>query len=322
MIRLLDHTDPHTARLIVHVQRPAYEREADIIQFKGIPQLNETAGDVMDSGETFVGWFEGGELAGLASYRATPQVLTICRLAVHPGHVRKGIGTALLQFLLEKEADMFEVTTGVHNKPAKALYQKLGFSEIGQFEPEEGAVLSTLILQAPRKLEVVPYRPEWKREFSEEKQRLKALFQDEVLHIHYIGSTSIPGMSAKPVIDMLLEVKDLGAAARHENGMKTMGYTPKGENGLPGRRYFQKGGRRRTHHVHLYEAGHPDIKRHLLFRDYLIAHPERAKEYAELKKKLAKRFPLQIEGYIKGKNEWVKETERLALRRGKAGEDK
>lgn len=56
MIRLLDHTDPHTARLIVHVQRPAYEREADIIQFKGIPQLNETAGDVMDSGETFVGW--------------------------------------------------------------------------------------------------------------------------------------------------------------------------------------------------------------------------------------------------------------------------
>ncbi|MDE1455124.1 GNAT family N-acetyltransferase, partial [Bacillus paralicheniformis] len=91
MIQLLNHKDPHTARCIVNVQRPAYEREAEIIQFQGIPQLNETAFDVMDSRETFIGWFEGEELAGIASFIHTAEKLTICRLAVHPVHFRKGI---------------------------------------------------------------------------------------------------------------------------------------------------------------------------------------------------------------------------------------
>ncbi|MDI5791013.1 GrpB family protein [Bacillus licheniformis] len=61
------------------------------------------------------------------------------------------------------------------------------------------------------------------------------------MHIHHIGSTSIPGMSAKPIIDILIEVKDLGSAAGFEKGMKMLGYEPKGENGIPGRRFYQKG---------------------------------------------------------------------------------
>lgn len=174
MIQLLNHKDPHTARCIVNVQRPAYEREAEIIQFQGIPQLNETAFDVMDSRETFIGWFEGEELAGIASFIHTAEKLTICRLAVHPVHFRKGIAMALLRYLLmEKEAESFEVTTGAGNEPAKALYQKLGFSEIEQYEPEKGIVLSKLTLHAPRKVKVVSYQEEWKGEFFKEKSSLK-----------------------------------------------------------------------------------------------------------------------------------------------------
>ncbi|XBM35383.1 GrpB family protein [Bacillus licheniformis] len=154
------------------------------------------------------------------------------------------------------------------------------------------------------------------------KKQLEALFRNEVLHIHHIGSTSIPGMSAKPIIDILIEVKDLGSAAGFEKGMKMLGYEPKGENGIPGRRFYQKGRRKRTHHVHLYESGHPDIRRHLAFRDYLISHPERAEEYAALKMKLAEMFPLDIAGYIDGKSGWIKETERLAEQWEKAEEDR
>lgn len=276
----------------------------------------------MNCDETFIGWFEGEELAGAVSYTLTPQKLTICRLAVHPDHFRKGIATALLHYVLMKEeADSIEVTTGARNEPAKTLYRKLGFTEIEQFAPEKGVVLSRFMLQAPRKVEVVSYRPEWKDKFSNEKQQLEGLYGIEAIHIHHIGSTSIPGISAKPIIDILLEVKNLSSAGRYEYGMRNLGYEPKGENGIPGRRYFQKGGRKRTHHVHMYESGHPDIRRHLLFRDYLISHPDRAEEYAELKMTLAKRFPFHIKGYVEGKDSWIKETERLAEEWAKQKED-
>ncbi|WP_307891908.1 GNAT family N-acetyltransferase [Bacillus swezeyi] len=151
MIHLLNQKDLHMARRILKVQKPAYKREAEIIQFKGIPQLNETVFDVMDSRETFIGWFEGEELAGIASFTHSAEKLTICRLAVHPAHFRKGIAMALLHYvLMEEEAESIEVTTGTHNEPAKALYQKLGFSEIETYEPEKGVVLSRFMLHEPR----------------------------------------------------------------------------------------------------------------------------------------------------------------------------
>lgn len=94
-------------------------------------------------------------------------------------------------------------------------------------------------------------------------------------------------MAAKPIIDMLIEVRSIEAVSQFDEQMKANGYTPKGENGIAGRRYFQKGGNKRTHHVHMYEQGNPAIERHLLFRDYLRAHPNIEKEYAVLKKRLA-----------------------------------
>jgi GrpB-like predicted nucleotidyltransferase (UPF0157 family) len=79
-----------------------------------------------------------------------------------------------------------------------------------------------------------------------------------------------------------------------------------GEYGIPKRRFFSKGGDNRTHHVHFYEKGNEEIVRHLVFRDYMIAHPEEAMKYSELKQTLAEKFPTNIAKYVEGKNNYIK----------------
>lgn len=109
-------------------------------------------------------------------------------------------------------------------------------------------------------------------------------------------------------------VQDIGLIDQYNQAMRNIGYEPKGENGIPGRRYFQKGGDNRTHHVHIYEVGSEEIKRHLAFRDYLKSHPEVMKRYGELKERLAQQFPYDIDSYIKGKELLAKEIEEKALK--------
>lgn len=164
-----------------------------------------------------------------------------------------------------------------------------------------------------RKVSVEEYSTDWKKRFDEEAILLQKVFGLETQMIHHIGSTSVNGLSAKPIIDIMPVVLDIRKIHSFTSAMKAIGYEPKGENGLPGRRYFQKGGDNRTHHVHIYEAGNPEIERHLAFRDFLRVHPNIAKEYGELKEALAKQFPYDIESYINGKEQLASEIEREAL---------
>lgn len=163
-----------------------------------------------------------------------------------------------------------------------------------------------------RRVEVTPYQEQWTRLFASEAEELKKIFGLQLVQIHHIGSTSIPGMAAKPVIDIMIEVSDINEVDRYNLEMESLGYEPKGENGIPERRYFQKGGNERSHHVHIYQTGNEQIDRHLQFRDYMIAHPEDAKQYSELKTSLAKQFPESIDDYIEGKDAFVKEMDRKA----------
>ncbi len=135
--------------------------------------------------------------------------------------------------------------------------------------------------------------------FKEEANKLRKIFGTEIIKIHHIGSTSVDGLKAKPIIDIMLVVRDINRIDGFNIAMIDIGYEPKGENGLPGRRYFQKGWDERTHHVHIYELGNPEIKRHLAFRDYLRAHPYDAKKYGDLKEALSQRFPHEVDSYIK-----------------------
>lgn len=164
-----------------------------------------------------------------------------------------------------------------------------------------------------RKVEVVAFSEEWEKKFDEEAILLQKVFGVEIQMIHHIGSTSVNGLSAKPIIDIMPIVRDINKIDAFNNVMIAIGYEPKGENGLPGRRYFQKGGDNRTHHVHMYEMGNPEIERHLAFRDFLKAHPSSARKYGDLKEALSKQFPYCMEAYINGKEELAKEIEQQAI---------
>jgi GrpB-like predicted nucleotidyltransferase (UPF0157 family) len=98
--------------------------------------------------------------------------------------------------------------------------------------------------------------------------------------------------------------------------MEALGYEVMGEYGIPGRRYFRKDDREgiRTHHVHAFEAGSAEAERHLAFRDYMIAHPAEAQRYSELKRRLAQEHPQSLDGYMDGKDGFIKEMNRRAAR--------
>jgi GrpB-like predicted nucleotidyltransferase (UPF0157 family) len=161
---------------------------------------------------------------------------------------------------------------------------------------------------AMRNIHVVPYDPEWQHLYDLEAERLRAVFGVLLLDIHHIGSTSVPGLHAKPIIDIMPVVRYIEQVDHHNGEMVALGYEARGENGIMGRRYFTKGeDAHRTHHVHIYAPGNSEVNAHLHFRDYLRAHPDEAQRYGDLKRRLAAEFTNDIYGYIDGKDAFVKE---------------
>jgi GrpB-like predicted nucleotidyltransferase (UPF0157 family) len=160
---------------------------------------------------------------------------------------------------------------------------------------------------------VESYNLLWPQMFREESIRIKSILKDELTEIHHIGSTAIPGISAKPVIDMLPVVKNIMRVDDYNKPFIRHGYEPRSEYGLAGRRYFVKGNPESTHHVHIYQEGDPAIIRHTAFRDYMITHPSAAKAYSLLKENLAQQHADDRNAYIDGKASFVQEHERLAL---------
>ncbi len=170
-----------------------------------------------------------------------------------------------------------------------------------------------------RRIEVVRYDPRWPAMFAAEASLLRLNLPGVIVHIQHMGSTAIPGIKAKPVIDLLVEVEDIDAIDVWNQAMEEIGYRPRGELGIPGRRYFSKNTDMvRTHHAHFFPVGHPEIERHLLFRDYLREHPQAAMEYSQLKEELAARFRYDSHGYTEAKNDFVQRIDRLAREWGKS----
>ena len=164
-----------------------------------------------------------------------------------------------------------------------------------------------------RKVEVVPHDPQWREAFVVESKRVIAALGDNVVTVHHIGSTSIPGIYAKSIIDMLVEVKEIALVDEQSSPMESLGYEVMGEFGIAGRRYFRKDSQGvRTHHVHIFEFGSEQVKRHLAFRDYMIAHPGEAQKYSELKRELARKYPTSIEKYMDGKDDFIRASDRKA----------
>lgn len=164
-----------------------------------------------------------------------------------------------------------------------------------------------------RKVNILPYDPGWSDAYREEVALISVVIGANLAAAHHIGSTAVPGLAAKPTIDILLVVHDLGLLDACNNEMSELGYYPKGEHGIPGRRYFQKlAGDDHLFHIHAFKAGHPDIARYLNFRDYTIAHPETAEAYQELKQKLAVRFQDRPADYTAGKEAFIRAVDQRA----------
>jgi len=124
------------------------------------------------------------------------------------------------------------------------------------------------------KIEIVNYSPSWPKEFESEKLLLQNKLGPIVDAIHHIGSTSVEGLAAKPIIDIILEAKSLELLDKSELIFKSLGHEAMGEFGIPGRRYYRKGGDNRTHQIHAFKTGDKNVHRHLVFRDYMKTHSE------------------------------------------------
>ena len=134
---------------------------------------------------------------------------------------------------------------------------------------------------------VVPYDPRWPERFTEEAERLRNAIGEIVVEIEHIGSTAVPGIAAKPTIDIAVGVSELGDVdADAVSAMEQLGYVYRGEAGVPGRHYFRKGATYpRDIHVSIIEWQGPLWHDYLLLRDYLRGHPDEAAAYVEAKRR-------------------------------------
>ncbi len=163
------------------------------------------------------------------------------------------------------------------------------------------------------KIEVVAYNPDWQTLYEDEAQKITNALEHEVSSIHHIGSTAIPGILAKPIIDIKVVVNDSARIDKFNPAMMALEYQPRGENGIPGRRFFTKDtAGNRTHHIHIYQVEHQEIARHLKFRDYLRAHPEDGLTYSQLKETLVDKFRDDPIRYTNGKDEFIEKIDKRA----------
>jgi GrpB-like predicted nucleotidyltransferase (UPF0157 family) len=164
-------------------------------------------------------------------------------------------------------------------------------------------------------VELVPHRAEWAGMAKAEGARLKATLGDVLLAVHHIGSTSIPDILAKPIVDISLAVTDLNALDAKEEDVRALGYRWLGEFGIPGRRFCTLKDHhtgKRTYQLHFFEQDNPELTRHIAYRDYLLTHPDVAKAYEAEKIRAAKAKPNNTIDYNAEKNDWIKHTEKKA----------
>lgn len=151
---------------------------------------------------------------------------------------------------------------------------------------------------------LAPHNERWHDLFADEAGRLRAAIGEYVLAVEHVGSTAVCGISAKPIIDIAVAVRETADAEKCVTPLRRIGYEYRGEQGIPGRYYFGKGAPR-THHLHVAESGSDFWRSHLLFRDYLLRHRGAAVEYEELKRELAEKYKDNREAYTDGKTAFI-----------------
>jgi GrpB-like predicted nucleotidyltransferase (UPF0157 family) len=135
----------------------------------------------------------------------------------------------------------------------------------------------------PGELRLVAVGPEWSLRFSAERDRLSNALGPVAIDIQHVGSTAVPGILAKPILDIAVAIQSFENFYPFVPLLVALGYEYRGEYGIPRRHYFVHGTPRRTHHVHMLEQHSADWERHIRFRDRLLRSPAIAAQYSELK---------------------------------------
>jgi GrpB-like predicted nucleotidyltransferase (UPF0157 family) len=156
-----------------------------------------------------------------------------------------------------------------------------------------------------KKVQVVEYNPEWPETFERVRSYVWPAVADVALNVEHVGSTSVQGLSAKPVIDVCIVVASRKEVVPCIERLGKIGYVHQGILGVPDRDAFRGPDHLPRHNLYLSPRDSLSLKNHLGLRDYLRSHPDAAREYGELKASLATRFPTDIDSYIVGKTEFI-----------------
>lgn len=153
-----------------------------------------------------------------------------------------------------------------------------------------------------RNIIVLPYDEKWTQAFLDIKSDLDTALGDLAISIEHVGSTSVPGLAAKPIIDIDVVVRKTNLELAIK-ALATIGYEHEGNGGIEGREMFKYSGKEHLmdHHLYVCPEDSRELKRHVLFRDYLRSHPDAVQAYSQIKKEAAELYPHDIDNYINHK---------------------
>ena len=154
---------------------------------------------------------------------------------------------------------------------------------------------------------VEPYNEAWQQDFAAIRAELEPALGSLALRIEHVGSTSVPGLSAKPIIDIDVVMEDYSKLDAVVAALAAIGYTHEGDQGIPGREAFRYDGKEhlRNHHLYVCPENSAELHRHLTFRNYLRQHPEAVREYSRVKEEGAALYPYDIDRYIEHKSPFI-----------------
>jgi GrpB-like predicted nucleotidyltransferase (UPF0157 family)/ribosomal protein S18 acetylase RimI-like enzyme len=318
---------PHIAEIHVRSWQAAYRGilPDSLLDGLSVPEReqswNALLSDRDDRWLTLVAEDSGGALVGFCSV-ATPSrdedageaTAEVGALYVDPERWREGVGEVLLSTALEKlgEKGWRDVILWVlpENRAALAFYDRFGFlveDGVEKREERSGRPVVRLRANLDEPIRLVSYDPSWPAKFAEERGALEGTIGSWATGgVHHVGSTAVPGLDAKPIIDILVGVDSLEASRVCFDPLAKLSYLYAPYRTDEMHWFCKPHPSRRTHHLHLVPTDSSRFRDELAFRDRLRANPETAGEYAALKRDLAERFADDREAYTDAKADFIR----------------